>query len=640
MTKFKKKRIVAVILTLCMTLSLCGCGKEKKHSGSVDSFDEFLSAIDNALADNTEEPTTEEDVTTEEEETTETVQVDLNSPEALAEQKEFDEWLWEQFVDTVTSDTITLHYTLAHPEDYGVTPPEVTYGEVDFSEAGIQEDIDESNAMLDTMAGFDYDLLTEDQKFTYDIIYNYVCTGLKSYDNVYLFEPFAYTSGLQTNLPITLSEYKFYDKQDVDDYLKLLELTPAYFQAYLDFENEKSQQGYFMNDNSADEVIRQCEEYIATPEENLLIVTFNDRIGNVEGVTPEEAETYKQANYDAVMNYIIPTYENVISTMETLKGTGTNDLGLCYYEGGKEYYEYLMESTVGTDKTPEEIIETLDDAINSVMTDYSMTAMSNYDAYEEYFTETDGLYENPGLMETIEFFSEAFSDRFPEIPEINYSVTPVHESLQDIVSPAFYMTPAMDDYQNNAIYTNISEEDSSSLWSTLAHEGIPGHMYQFVYFLSNDPEPVRTVINFNGYNEGWASYVEMMSFECYDGYTHDCYADFEKINNQLNLLVSARIEIGVNYEGWTLEDTQNYLMENGFNSAIAQDVMDYVIAEPGNYQMYCMGWLEFEELRADAEEELGANFNEKDFHKVLLDAGPCQFYLLEEKVEEYIDAND
>ena len=198
MIKFKKKSIVAIALSLCMALSMCGCDKKKESSssGSGISMEEFLSALDDATT--TEETT--EDITTEDEPTTETVQVDPSSPEALEEQQAFDEWLWESFEESVTSDTISLHYTLAHPENYGVTPPEVTYSETDLSEEAIAEDLAESQATLDEMAAFDYDLLTKDQQFTYDIIYNYIYADLGFYDNIYLYEPFAYTSGLHSNL--------------------------------------------------------------------------------------------------------------------------------------------------------------------------------------------------------------------------------------------------------------------------------------------------------------------------------------------------------------------------------------------------------------------------------------------------------
>ncbi len=588
MVKKKFKRVTAIVLAVAMTFSMAGCDKSK------------------------------------------------NSASAKKEQEKFDTYLQESFEESVTSDSVTLHYTLAHPENYGITMEEATLGEFDLSEETLAEEVAELEAEMAELKGFDYDLLTEDQQLTYDILTDVLETNLLSYDNPYLYEPFAYTSGLQSNLPITMSEYTFYDEDDVKDYITLLNQIPDYYQKCLDFEKTKSEKGLFMCDNSADEVIRQCEEYIADPENNLLIATFNDRIGEVPGLTADQIEDYKQQNYDAVMNSVIPAYENVIDTFTSLKGTGTNDLGLCHFEGGKEYYAYLIKSKVGTDKTPEEIIEALDTEINEVMGELYGLAMVNYDAYLGYFDTYESFYQDLNTEETIRYFEDVFTEKFPEIPEINFTVTPVHESLEGIVSPAFYMTPPMDDYQNNSIYINEGSDSSNGLWSTLAHEGIPGHMYQFVYFLSNDPEPIRTLLSFNGYSEGWATYVETMSYEYYTEYADDVYADIEAINTKLNLLVSARIEIGVNYEGWTVEDTAEYMNTSGFDGSVAQDIVDYVIAEPANYQMYCMGWLEFEELREYAEEELGDKFNEVEFHRVVLDAGPCQFYILEDLVKDYV----
>lgn len=621
MFKFKKK-LTAILLAASMMLSICGCSKTS----------------DDTSTDTTEQVTIEQATDTDATENTESepAMADPTSPEALEEQEKFDEYLQESFDESVVSDTLTLHYTLAHPENYGITPPEVTYGDTEISEEAFNESKQDTEDEIAELEEFDYDLLTADQKFTYDILYEYLQTDILSYENPYLYEPFAYTSGLHSNLPITLAEYTFYDQEDVDDYLELLALTPDYFQACLDFEQIKIEKGLFMNTQSANEVIRQCSDYIANPEENLLIETFNVNIEEVPGLTAEQIEEYKQKNYDSVMEYIIPTYEKTITFFRQNKNAGQNDLGLAHFDGGTEYYEYLIKNNVGSDKTPEEIIELLDESVEDLMSEFYSVAMNNYDAYTSYYEDMDSLYEDVEPKETIEYFEDATSDRFPNIPDIDFTIEPVHESLEDIVSPAFFMTPPLDDYENNSIYTNLNSDGSGSLWSTLAHEGVPGHMYQFVYFLSNDPEPIRCLLNFNGYQEGWATYVELMSFDYYDGYSSDAYADLERFNTELNLLVSARIEIGVNYEGWDLEETQNYLTENGFNGAAAQDIMDYVIAEPANYQMYVLGWLEFKELKEYAESELGDKFDECEFHKVLLDAGPCQFYLLRDKVEEYV----
>lgn len=565
---------------------------------------------------------------------------DPTGADAVAEQERFHTYLMDNFKESVTSDTVTLHYTVANPADYDLEVPTATFGDAEISEEAIADDKKETEDELAELQEFDYDLLTGSQKYTYDVLKDYLDTNLESYDYTYLYEPFAYTSGLQTNMPINMSEYKFYNDSDVQDYLALLEQLPDYYNKYLDFEQIKVDKGLFMNEHSASEVIRQCQEFIAKPEQNLLIATFEDKVRGVEGLSEDQIQNYITKNHDIVMNSVIPCYDNVIKFFTANKDAGTNDLGLAGYENGKEYYAYLLKDKVGTDKTPEEVITCLDNALDDVLSEYQTVALSNYSAYEQYFNDAgSSLYDDKDPLETINYFKDCFADRFPAMPDVNYKVENVHESLEDIVSPAFYVTTPIDAYNDNSIYLNMGSDGAGDLWSTLAHEGIPGHMYQFTYYLNTNPEPLRALLNFNGYTEGWATYVEMMSYEMYKDYPDACYADFERINSELNLLVSARIEIGVNYEGWDLEATQTYLSNNGFNSEGAQDVMDYVIAEPVNYQMYVMGWQSFQELRDYAESALGDKFDEQAFHKVVLDAGPSQFFLIEKLVQQYVKDN-
>ncbi len=684
MIKINRKSITAIALAFAMSVSFSGCKNKSdtttdtlqyEQTAEPGSTETTTLEQDTTEAANSEENTISEDgatseapviseddatseapastdsisdKTTEDATTTETSSDEPATPtmadpssdneENLSESEKFDIFLDEAFKESVVNDTITLHYTLSHPENYGITPPEVTFGSDDISEEGIEKDKAEQLANLEELEAFDYALLTKEQQFTYDVLHELSKTNLEFYDYIYLYEPFAYTSGLHSNLPITLSEYKLNDKGDVEDYLKLLELTPDYFQLYLDFEQVKVGKGLFMNTNSANEVIRQCNEFIATPEKNLLIETFNDNIEEVPGLTPEEIEGYKQANHDAVMTYVIPAYKKTIQFFTKNKSAGKNELGLAHLDGGTDYYKFLIKSKVGSDKTPEEIIELLDEKINTDMNKLTTSALTNYNAYVSYFDEYEGFYQDVEPKETIEYFEDVFKDKFPSIPDIDFTIEPVHESLVDIVSPAFFMQPQLDDYERNSIYTNLSSEGAGSLWSTLAHEGVPGHMYQFVYFLSSNPYPIRVIADFTGYAEGWATYAELMSFDYYDGYSDEVYADIERLNSELNLLVSARVEIGINYEGWTLEETEQYLTDSGFSAEAAKGLMDYVVAEPTNYQMYVLGWLEFCELREYAETELGENFDEVEFHKVLLDAGPCQFYLLRNLVEDYVAA--
>ena len=634
------KRMTAFALACAMSVMLAGCGnnddKTKWQLGSAISEDELT---EDAISDGSS-PDDASPIDASSLDDCAYALPDPTSEEAIAEQERFHTYLMDNFKESVTSDTVTLHYTVANPADYDLEVPAATFGDADVSEEAMAKDKQETVDEQTELESFDYDLLTGSQKYTYDVLKDYLALNLESYDYTYLYEPFAYTSGLQTNMPINMSEYKFYNEGDVQDYLALLGQMSDYYDAYLALEEKKIEKGTFMNDHSASEVVRQCKEFIQTPEENLLIATFEDKVRGVEGLSEEQIQDYITQNHDTVINSVIPCYEKVIDFFSIHEGDGTNDLGLAHLDHGTDYYASLLKDKVGTDKTPEEVIDCLDNKISDVLNEYQTTALANYSAYEQYYNDaSDDLYAGNDPLETINYFKDAFADRFPAMPDVHYKVENVHESLEDIVSPAFYVTTPIDAYTENSIYLNMGSDGAGNLWSTLAHEGIPGHMYQFTYYLNTKPEPIRALLNFNGYNEGWATYVEMMSYEMFQDYPDPCYADFERINNELNLLVSARVEIGVNYEGWDLEATQKYLADNGFNSDGAQSLMDYVIAEPVNYQMYVMGWLSFEELRDYAESALGDKFDEQAFHKVVLDAGPSQFYLIEKLVKQYVKDN-
>lgn len=632
------KSLTSAILVAAMTMSLAACGKKDDKTTENNGEGITLSTVNTAISPQFSssggypEDIYDDDFLSRED------YVDPTTPEALEVQAEFDKFIDERFNSAVTSDSLTFHYSIAHPETYGIDAPEPTLGEVDFSEEALEEDRKDIENTYDNLLSFDYNMLTGEQRFLFDILCNEYTLMLDNIKYTFLYEPFAYTSGFQSNYPITMSEYKFFTADDIDTYLELLKQSPDYTSKYLEFEDVRIEKGYFMNSNSASEVIRQCEEFIASPEENLLIVTFDDRIDEADFLSDDQKKAYKESNKEIVLNDIIPMYQNIIDYFTENKDKGVNENGLCYFDEGKDYYRYRLKSDVGTDKSPEEIIEMLDAAIAEKTAEVTSLAMTNYTACQEYYNDYNNLYEDIDPKETIINFQDLFSDQMPSIPEIDFTVEPVHSSLEGIVSPAFYMTPALDEYTKNSIYINNGSSSENSLWSTLAHEGIPGHMYQFVYYLSTDPEPLRYIMNFNGYTEGWATYVELMSYNYYN-YSNPVYADLATYDAELNLLVMGRIEIGINYEGWTVEDTSNWLNENGYNGGAAQEIFDYVVAEPVNYQMYITGWLQFEELKSFAEAKLRENFDPVEFHKVILDAGPCPFSLLKTKVEDYVRHN-
>lgn len=562
------------------------------------------------------------------------------SEDALKEQQEFEQYLDDYFKDVVTDDTLTYNYTIRDGADYGLEEPEVTLGDPGMTAEEIGQDKEEFEGWVKKLDAIDRSCLTEDQKLTYDVLDEYFEVSAGIFDNVYLYEPFSPMRGLQANIATNFTDYRFDDKGDVERYIELLGQIPDYFAEYLDFEQEKSEKGYFMSDAVCDKVISQCKDFVADKENHFMVTTFNDNIDALDFLTDEEKAEYKEANKQAVVNSLLPAFENVAAVLSGLKGTGTNDGGICNYDGGKEYYEYLLKNFAGTAKSPEEVIDMLDTELQKLMVSLYQYYLGNQAAYEYFAANYDSIFAETDQMtasEMVDKMMETASEHYPDAGTINYKAEVLDKNLETIMDDvlAYYMAPAIDDPDNNLIRVNGLHTDG--MWTTLAHEGYPGHMLQNAYYMSTDPEPVRTLMNFLGYKEGWAMYA------CYDSLYYyeyeepeygDTIAALYQLNDEMSYLMMGRVDLGINYEGWTLQDTADYLTKNGMDGSAAQELYTTMVGDPAVYQSYSTGYYEMKELRDYAEEKMGDDFHLKTFNTIILETGPCQFDILKEQVDK------
>lgn len=557
-----------------------------------------------------------------------------NGKSAAQTQEEFQALTKEVFLDNVQSDSITLNYTLANPETYGITDYKPTLG--DFSLEAMKENLAKCENYSARLKEIDYKKLTDDQKLTYDVMKDYYKVDDNAEDLLLYYEILSPTVGLQAQLPILYAEYSFYDKDDIDAYLELLPCTYDYFNQIIEFEKLKSDAGLFMSDRSADDIIKQCESLISDKENNFLITVFNDKVEQYEGLTKDEIKAYQEKNEDAVLNYVIPAYQLLIDGLKSLKGTGTNEGGLSNYEKGKEYYESLVRSETGSNRSVEDLIKLLDKYMNKNIASMQVLLAKDTSLLDQ---ASNPSYPMTDPEEILTYLQDAIKDRFPDMDEVNYTVKYVHKSLEDFISPAFYLTPAIDNYSENSIYINGSDKfDLSQIFTTLAHEGYPGHLFQNVYYAQQNPDPVRSTMNFGGYSEGWATYVEMISYHMAG--IDDNLASLLEQNNAVILMMYARADIGINYEGWTRKDSDNYL--KSMLGITDEDTLDQfyiaMVEEPANYLQYTIGYIEMMELRNKAEKALGDKFSEKEYHDFILKTGPSQFYVIDKYLDKWIDS--
>lgn len=547
-----------------------------------------------------------------------------------AVQQAFSNYLNQIFQSEITSSTLNMHYTVAHPENYGITEYPITYGSISSGESI------ETSAILENwkynLNNFEKEELSTPQQMTYDIMMDFIQEEEPAAKYNLYREMLKPTTGIQSQLPVLLAEYTFYDEQDVKDYLQLLSCMPDYFSKIITFEKKKSQAGTFMSEFAAEDIITQCRNFTEDPENNYMLSTFDDRVDAIESITPEAAEEYKMQNRQLVTEQVIPAYNNLADQIELLKSTGKNSQGLCYLDDGKDYYTYLASYSTGSDMSVEEMKKQTEKQRQKDLSALAALLKENPDITQKCINYSIGT-EEPSLI--LQDLQAKMQRDFPTPPNTSYSIKSVHPSLEAYTAPAFYLTPPIDDISQNFIYINESKNYAKiQLYTTLAHEGFPGHLYQNVMERSCGLEPIRSLFGSSGYAEGWATYVEMQSYYYAD--IDKKLAEFLQKNQSALLSLYATADMGIHYDGWSLADTVDFFKKYQItNKGVVTQIYQLIVEEPAHYLKYYIGYLEFINLKEYAMETYGEEYTNYKFHQALMKMGNAPFSILKEYLPQY-----
>lgn len=545
-------------------------------------------------------------------------------------QEEFSAYLNQIFRSEVPASTLNMHYNLAHPENYGITDYKVTYGNVsagrDTEAAAILENWKKN------LEQFRKKDLKVSQQMAYDIVEDYIERELPAGRFSLYQEILRPSTGFQSQLPVLLAEYTFYDEKDVQDYLELMAQTPSLFQKIMALERVKAEKGLFMADFAVEDVVAQCMAFTQDPANNYLLSTFDDRVDEAEFLTPEQAEQYKQINRQIVTGDMIPAYQRLAQELSALKGSGKNTGGLCGLQGGREYYEYLVKDTTGSDMSIEDMQAQTEAQRKQDLSELAQIAKNHPDIGQKCANYQLPTEEPEQILQDLQ---GKMQQDFPSPPEISFQVKEVHPSLEEYTAPAFYLTPPIDDISQNCIYINKSKGDKKiQLYTTLAHEGFPGHLYQNVMERSCGLEPIRSLFGSSGYAEGWATYVEMQSYY-YADVEQDVSAFLQK-NQSALLSLYATADMGIHHDGWTLRDTIDFFASYQIaDKATIQKIYQLIVEEPAHYLKYYIGYLEFLNLREYAKDKFKEDYSDYKFHDALMKMGNAPFYILKEYLPEY-----
>lgn len=524
----------------------------------------------------------------------------------------------------LSQDTLSLHYALADPGARGIHCESVTLGSFPSADDRTARAALENESAL--LSSFYDSHLSAEQELILHIMNWQNALEKKLQDGCVFSEQLSSSLGIQAQLPVLLAEYEFRCREDIDTYFLLLEDTDRYLREYLSWQQEKVDRGIIPATKTLDSLIDQCREFLGEESrEHFLQTVFVSRCRDCDFLSEKELASLADRHFSLLTDHVFAAYHTLISGFQAMQDTAGTLAGLCTYPGGRDYYEAYVQYACGTDLSLEEIRLRL---YTQLISDIKAVRRLNLSALNDVF-----LYEHMDAADMLEALSAGISSCFPKGPKVLWTLKEVSPELASYASPAFYMVPPLDDLTENTIYLNPRNELTGfSLYTTLAHEGFPGHLYQNTYYYSRRPPLIRRLLSFGGYTEGWATYTESLICEL-EGRTWDG-AKVYWLDRSLNLCVASLLDIGIHGEGWDMDKTLSFLADIGITDAAAgKELYQYIVENPGNYLRYYLGCLSFLDLRAECKRELGDDFSLTEFHRAVLDAGPCPFSILRGQVK-------
>lgn len=542
----------------------------------------------------------------------------------------FSEFCTTLFREEMKSNTMNLHFTLKNPKAAGIDSYEITLGSLSGDSPHNQAR--QLKKLSEELKKYSHRSLKGKDRLTCRLLSDYISRQQNLAAYPYYDEPLTPSGGVTSQLPVLLAEYTFRNTRDIKDYLGLLSQMDTYFLGILDYEQKKADAGLFMSDEACLKVIEGCEVFTEHPDDNFLIDTFSNRLNAMDGLTDTQKNTYLKQHSKVLSDHVIPAYSQMIKGLTMLLGRGHNNWGLCNFPEGKAYYEAVVSADTGCDDSVEDLFSQIAKARREDLTFCQNLLEKNPKLASQSPKPDAALKEENAMLSRLQ--KEILTD-FPAPPQTEVEICHVDPALSEYLAPAFYITAPIDDISHNRIYINDAKNDTDIYYfTTLAHEGYPGHLYQTICTSSYGAPEVRSLLNYPGYTEGWATYTEMQAFY-YAGLNPDL-ASLLQHNQAATLSLYATADIGIHYFGWEKEKNAAFWSEYGVDdTATVKRITDLILEEPGNYLKYYVGYLKFRQMREQLALE-NKSFSVSAFHEAILRTGPSPFSVLEETVRDQL----
>ena len=457
-------------------------------------------------------------------------------------------------------------------------------------------------------------------------------------------------SGFHIYFPQLADQMPLDSRQDYEHYVSRLRASPQQFKDYIELMRAGIKAGLV-----PPKIILKGYDKALLPhlepdlEKNLFYKPF---LKFPATMNPADQEFLRAQGADAVLNSVVPAYQNLFEFMKneyfpiTRETVGTADL-----PGGKQYYAHRVKMYTTLDLTPEEVhqtglkeVERIKGEMVALIQKTPQKKMS-FKAFLKFLRTSPQFYvKKPEdlLKETAWILKKAEGELptlFGHLPRLPVGIKEIPAYIAPKTTTAYYDSPPGDGRRAGFYYVNTYNLKARPLYEIEAlslHEAVPGHHLQIALQQEMGALPkFRRFTYFTAFVEGWALYAERLGLEM--GFYTDPYRDFGRLTYEMWRACRLVVDTGLHYFGWSRDKAIQFMAENtALSIHNIEAEVDRYIGLPGQALGYKMGELKIRELRSLAEKELGQQFDIRSFHDHLLAGGSLPLDLVEKRIYQYI----
>ena len=449
------------------------------------------------------------------------------------------------------------------------------------------------------------------------------------------------------------------DISEAEDFIKRANLVKEVYRGALNDLEKQAENGIYPPEFVYGHVIKQLQEFINYEFiEHPLFTQFMMKVQELD-LNESDINYLESEIKQAIEKSVTPGFEILLKFMLKTQKYANKSHGIWSQPGGDEYYKLRIRSYTTTDYSPEEIhqmglseVQRISNRMNEILTSlgYDTVSKSVGQIMNELNENPDFLYaDTPNRKEIVVndytfMVNEAIavmSDYFHTMPRSEVVVKAVPEYSEKTAAGGYYQAPALDGSRPGVFYANlydIKQTPTYSMRTLTYHEATPGHHHQIAHSLENEDLTLYRRFGYgtSAFAEGWALYAERLALEV--GLAEDPYDELGILQSEIFRAVRLVVDTGMHYKRWTREEAMKYMKEKtGMSDTEVRVEIERYIVWPGQALSYKVGMIKILELRERAMQELGNEFNIKDFHSAVLDHGNPPLFIVEEMVNKMIE---